>query len=144
MNETIHATCPSCSGINRVRAERLASTPVCGKCGAQLLPSRPLELDGPALARFLTKNDLPVLVDFWSSTCGPCAMMAPEFERAATRLAPRVRLAKLETMRNQSEAMRHNIRSVPTLVLFRGGAEVSRVSGALPADEIVRWTESQT
>lgn len=140
MPDTVHVTCPRCAGVNRVLSDRLDRSPVCGRCATLLLAPQPISLDGASLARFITKNDLPVLVDFWSPTCGPCHMMAPAFEQAARALSPRVRLVKCDTAANQEEAMRHNIRSVPTLILFRRGREAARISGALPAEDIAAWT----
>lgn len=141
-DETLHVTCPACAGVNRVLAARLGKEPVCGRCRAPLLPGRPLELDGPGLERFLARNDLPVVVDFWSPSCGPCRMMAPQFEQAARTLAPGVRLAKCDISAAQDAATRHAIRSVPTMVLFRAGREAARISGALPAGDIVAWVRS--
>lgn len=143
MQDTVNITCPGCTGINRVLIDRLDKTPLCGRCAVALLEPRPLELDGAGLGRFLSKNDLPIMVDFWSPGCGPCQMMAPAFEQAALSLAPRVRLVKMDTQHNQAEALRHNIRSVPTLAMFRRGREIARIEGAMPTRDIVSWAMLQ-
>ncbi|WP_028587137.1 thioredoxin family protein [Desulfocurvus vexinensis] len=139
MQGTVHVTCPACAGVNRVLADRLGKAPLCGRCQAPLLPGQPRDLDGPGLERLVARNDLPVVVDFWSPSCGPCRMMAPQFEQAARALAPGVLLARCDVSAAQDAAMRHGIRSVPTLVLFRQGREAGRISGALPAGDIAAW-----
>ena len=84
-----------------------------------------------------------MLVDFWAPWCGPCRMMAPAFEQAAGQLEPRVRVVKVNTEDHQNLAARFNIRSIPTLALFQGGAEVARRPGALgSATDIVRWVQA--
>lgn len=91
----------------------------------------------------VTRSDIPVLVDFWAPWCGPCQTMAPAFVQAASMLEPRVRLAKVNTEDEQQLAAQFGIRSIPTLVLFKNGREVARQSGAMGAQEIVRWATSR-
>ncbi len=131
--------CASCSTANRVPAQRLGDDPKCGKCGAPLLDGKPVALDEARFDSFIGRNELPVLVDFWADWCGPCHAMAPAFERAAGELKTRVRFAKLNTEDAQQVAARFGIRSIPTLILFRGGSEVARVSGAMDARSIASW-----
>ncbi len=139
MSETIHIVCPHCDAINRVPESRLGGGAKCGKCSAPLFSAKPLELNEQRFARHIQKSDLPVLVDFWAPWCGPCKMMAPAFEEAARRLEPQVRLVKVNTEENQAVAAGFGIRSIPTLVLFRGGREVARVAGAMDAGGLVSW-----
>ena len=141
MSQSLHVVCPHCGGVNRVPADRLGAGARCGKCKAPLFDGHPAEVDDAGLQRQLSRSDIPLLVDFWAPWCGPCRMMAPAFEQAARQLEPRVRLLKLNTEESQAIAGRLGIRSIPTMILFRGGQEVARMSGAMDAGGIVRWTQ---
>jgi len=134
--------CASCGTKNRVRDERLHDGPKCGQCGAPLMPGAPMELAGERLATFVAGTELPVVVDFWADWCGPCKMMAPAFADAA-RQRPDVRFVKVDTDRAPEVSQRHGIRGIPTLMLFSGGAEKARVSGAMSASQLIGWLDQQ-
>jgi len=140
VSESKHVVCPHCAGVNRVPSERLGSGGKCGRCKAQLFVGRPLEVSGAQFQTQLQRSDIPLLVDFWAPWCGPCRVMGPAFEQAAAQLEPAVRLLKVNTEEEQAIAARFGIRSIPTMILFAGGREADRMSGALDASGIVSWT----
>jgi thioredoxin 2 len=137
----VQVVCPRCLTANRVPDERLDDRPGCGKCHAPLLGGAPVELDEARFDALVGRTELPVVVDFWAPWCGPCRAMAPAFEAAAAELASRVRFAKVNTEEAQSLAQRYGIRGIPTLILFDGGREVNRISGALDKRSLVQWIE---
>lgn len=138
----LHIVCPVCQTTNRIPAERLEQRPLCGKCKNALFSGQPLALTGAQFQLHISKNDIPVLIDFWADWCGPCKMMAPAYAQAATRLEPQVRVCKLDTEQEQAIAAHYQIRSIPTLALFKAGREVARQAGAMGANDIVRWVSS--
>lgn len=140
MSQALHLVCPSCGGVNRVPAERIADGGKCGRCGAGLAVPGPLSVDEAGFERFLGRDHRPILVDFWAAWCGPCKMMAPAFQQAAAELAPGVLSLKVDTERAQTLSGRLGIRSIPTLVLFRQGHELARQAGAMDARSIVAWS----
>lgn len=143
MSETTILVCPSCQKKNRIPTERLTEHPNCGSCKAPLFPAEPITLSEEALYRHIRGDELPLVVDFWAPWCGPCQMMAPSFAAAATALAPKARFAKIDTEQFPNLGGRFGIRGIPLMILFKGGKEVARQTGAMDAGAIERWVKGQ-
>ena len=141
MTETYLAVCPKCSTINRLPKTKSAKEAKCGKCGEAMFKGVPVALTAGPFARHIKSNEIPVVVDFWADWCRPCKMMAPEFAKAAAQMEPAARFAKVNTEAEQSIAAGYNIRSIPTLIVFKGGKEVARQAGAMSADQLKSWVE---
>ncbi|GIZ12804.1 thioredoxin TrxC [Pseudomonas sp. NCCP-436] len=134
--------CPHCNGLNRIPAGRLGDAPRCGRCKTEILPAAPVELTQSCFSSQL-RGDLPLLVDVWADWCAPCRAFAPVFAQAAGQLRGRCRLGKLDSEANPSLAGQLGIRSIPSLILFKGGVEVARQSGALPLPQLLAWLRQQ-
>ena len=139
MTDSLHVVCPQCDGINRIPRIKLGAGGKCGSCHQPLFAGEPLALNRARFQRHLTKSDIPLLVDFWASWCGPCKMMAPVFAEAASQLEPSIRLVKINSEQEQSLSGELGIRSIPTLILFEKGVESARMSGALDLQNLMAW-----
>ena len=140
---SINVVCGVCSALNRVPAERIEQGPSCGKCRAPVFGGEPLELSDANFERYVSKNDLPVLVDFWAPWCGPCQQMAPQFKQLAADLKGRVLLYKVNTEVAIRVAHEQRIRSIPTLILYQSGKPVAHHAGAAMAPQIKQWLAQQ-
>jgi thioredoxin 2 len=138
---TLHIVCPVCHRTNRVPTARIVEQPKCGACQALLVDGKPADLNADDFHRHREHSDLPLVVDFWAPWCGPCRQMAPAFVQVAGDLRGRAQFAKVNTETEGALASQYNIRSIPTLVISRGGREVARMSGALDAIRLRAWIE---
>jgi len=127
--------CPQCQKFNRLPLERLNDKPVCGVCKASLALS-PIEADQASFQEILKTSKLPVIVDFWAPWCGPCKIFAPTFQASAAKHGEQILHLKLDTEANPAIGQQYNIRSIPTLAIFKNGAEIERISGALPPAQL--------
>ena len=143
MENRMHIVCPHCTAVNRLPKEKLGSKPKCGKCSRSLFSGRPVELTEATFQKHIERNDVAVVVDFWAAWCGPCKMMAPAFEKAAAQMEPGIRFAKLDTENERSVAGRFGIQGIPTIIIFKGGRELARQSGAMDLNTLTNWIRSQ-
>jgi len=142
MGEKIHVVCGHCDSVVGLQNDRLNDAPRCPKCHHPLFAGKPIELTAANFDKHLGRSGLPLVVDFWAPWCGPCIAMAPYYEATARQLEPKMRFAKLNTQDEPAPASRFNIRSIPTMIVFRAGREAARHTGAMDSSAISRWLNS--
>jgi len=123
--------CPSCTAVNNIPKKESYKKANCGKCKESLLEKNLINLTGNNFDEILVNSDIPVIVDFWAPWCGPCKIMGPIFEKISNEYVLKSLFTKVDTEVEQNLGAKYAIRSLPTLIVFKGGVEVERVSGAL-------------
>jgi thioredoxin 2 len=139
MNEKTEIVCPHCGGVNRVERARLTDGPRCGRCKQELFGFTPIQLTADNFDKTLSRNGIPVVVEFWSPSCGYCKMMAPTYQQAAAQLEPLFRLAQVNIQTDPMIASRFGVQGVPTTIIFKNGKEVARQAGAMDLGTLVGW-----
>ena len=137
-----HVVCPHCDSVNRIPAGKAPAEAKCGVCHKPLFTGHAVPVSAESFDRHVGRNDIPVVVDFWADWCGPCKAMAPFYEQVARELEPGFRFLKLDTDRAPELSARYGIRSIPTLIVFAGGKEAARRSGAMDATTLRNWLAS--
>jgi thioredoxin 2 len=140
---TVIIGCSGCNTKNRIPRDRLGDRPKCGKCGNYLMiegySDSPADITDRSFEKEVLSFPGPVLVDCWAPWCGPCHMVAPILNELASEYAGRLKIAKLNVDENPETASRYDTRSIPTMLIFKGGKLVERIVGALPKEKIERY-----
>ena len=134
----MRVVCPHCLSVNNVPKKESYKKANCGKCKKSLLDTSPLELTEITFDEVLVNSDIPVVVDFWAPWCGPCKMFGPTFEKVSASFPLKALFTKVNTENEQNLGARVGIRSIPTLIIFKDGKEVHRVSGALGENDLTQ------
>ncbi|MEE9524948.1 MAG: thioredoxin domain-containing protein [Thermodesulfovibrionales bacterium] len=142
MPDLLNIVCPHCNAVNQLPLHSLKKDPKCGKCGDLIFTGYPIVLESSNFQKHISRNDIPVIVNFWASWSEDCRLMSPAFALAASRVEPRIRLAKINKDTEQEVATRLAILSVPTLVLFKKGKEIDRAYEVFDIAGLLKWIKT--
>jgi thioredoxin 2 len=140
MNSFI-VSCKNCGTKNRIPADKQHLGPKCGRCKALIdigYAAIPVELTDATFTHFIKQATIPVMVDFFSPTCGPCRMLSQVIDNLAKQFAGRIIIAKLDTAKNANIPSQFQIRGVPTLIFFKNGEKMDQLTGAVPEETLVQ------
>jgi thioredoxin 2 len=143
-DDPTHIVCPNCAATNRIPAGLDPLGAKCGKCQTKLFSGKAWAATQKTFDKQITRNDIPVVVDFWADWCAPCKAMAPIYERAANDLEPAYRFLKLDTEAEPEIAARYQIRAIPTLMIFHKGQIVAQKPGAVDRRTLEAWLTEQS
>lgn len=135
----VNVVCPHCHKVNRIPKKDHYLKANCGSCKTSLLQSKPVSVNNDSFNTFIANSEIPVVVDFWAPWCGPCRQMAPAFEEAALSMSLKAQFLKVNTDEEPQLGGRFGIQSIPTLIIFKNGKEIDRLSGALSAGRLQNW-----
>jgi len=140
--EAFKVVCPECSGVNTIKIDVEGETTPCTYCQADLDDPFPVEVSDDSCTTHINENDIAILLDFYSTTCGPCMAMYDDYEDAALGFGLKVRFLKINADKYQKVAREYGVSALPTIIAFKKGEEVNRVSRQLSQVELGLWAES--